>query len=560
MRPATPSLVALYESLRPRLSAIDERRRRVRNLGIGAVACGLVGYTSCAMVLGGNTAGMPFPRQAPLVLGVLSVAAFGLAFSRFLIPAVLAWLNYRSRFKKDVMAELVATLHPGARYYGDRHLPRAVYEASGLYVTRASSFRGDDLIRGVVGETPFDLSELKASYETGTRERRRTVVVFRGLFFQIDLDRDLRGRTLLFPDPGLEPPENAGELQRVTTGDAAFDGKLAVWTTDRDEARELLSSRRRQALVAALETIGQPVRLAFVDRRVLGGIEYRSGLFEPKLTKRVGVEAFEAMARPLTAINQLVAALGLERGRRRPPDPEFYATPMVISDLEDATATEDLSVGKIAAEGGALGESRPTALPEGRTPPARVRTFGGELTVTYPLSPEPLVQLALSSALGVLALAAAASWAVPELATPLTADVQGRHSALAAAADLLVRYPGAATLVAASAWWVVFSRLRRRPATVTIGRQGIRIRRALRPWTEALPLSVVGRVTVSGRRVFVVRTDRGLWRSFVLVSPELGDEIEARWLAGKLRAGLALAGWPTRTTASGSRSRPSSAT
>ena len=68
-------------------------------------------------------------------------------------------------------------------------------------------------------------------------------------------------------------------------------------------------------------------------------------------------------------------------------------------------------------------------------------------------------------------------------------------------------------------------------------------RRVFRPWSLTLPLATVRRLEASNRVAYMIRRDRGFLGSFVVASPTLRNDLEARWLVAQLRRGLAQAGW-----------------
>src|SRR6185295_5308023 len=93
------------------------------------------------------------------------------------VPGITAYLNYRARFKRDVVAEIFKAVSPGAVYAPDRYITETIFDASGLFEKRGT-FRGDDLVRGRIGQTPFEASELQRQYSEGSGKNERTMLVF----------------------------------------------------------------------------------------------------------------------------------------------------------------------------------------------------------------------------------------------------------------------------------------------------------------------------------------------------------------------------------------------
>lgn len=546
----------LYQSsLLPRLEQLETRRKALRNTVIGGVALGAAGAGSCVTAFDPpqSLARLEAWRYGPFVLALAAIACFGLAVSRFLVPGVLGYLNYRARFKREVVAEVVRALRPGTRFFADRQLPRLVYDEAGLFRGDLDRYTGDDLLQGKVGETPFEAGEVEASYQKGSSKNRTTVSVFHGLMCRVALDRDLSGRTLLKP-PGQMPPPGLddGSLQPLATGDAAFDAAFATWTSDPAASLSLLDDGLRRRLVTLREEVREPLHLSLSGGVATLAVHYGRRLFEPSLAGRPGLEAVEAMAAPLAAVDQAVRALGLDGRRARPADADFFVGPTEASGLEAVTAAGDADLADLAQalEAPAAAAALPVA-PPAREPLVRLSSLGGETLAEYPVGLALVVVVLLWLASSLLALVCLAAWAQPALAAELARVLAAWRPALADPAGLLETHPTGLLLGSLALAWLFSSILRHRPASVAIGPEGVRVRRVFRPWAFALPLAAVRRVETSGRSVYLVRADRSFLRGFVAVSPLLPDEAEARWLAQELGAALARSGWRPPARAAG---------
>src|SRR5262245_33952937 len=157
-------LRALYQTLAPRLQELDARRVKIRNTIIGGVVTAALGVGSCVTAFDPPSflAAQPAWRFGPMAFALLTLFLFGFAIVRMLAPGVTGYKNYRAQFKKDVVAALVRAAQPGARYFPERNVGRQAYDESRLFRTQLDTFRGDDLLQGTVGDTPFESSELEA--------------------------------------------------------------------------------------------------------------------------------------------------------------------------------------------------------------------------------------------------------------------------------------------------------------------------------------------------------------------------------------------------------------
>ena len=147
----------------------------------------------------------------------------GLVFvlMKHLLPGITAYANYRSRFKQDIVAEIFKIVCPSAVYDPLQGVTKDVFDAPGLFNTRGS-FESDDRVRGHIGQTPFEASEVGRGYSTGTGKNSRSYTVFRGLFFHLGLNQRLSGVTLI--DPEKAHSHQLGERDGTQPGDAGPSG------------------------------------------------------------------------------------------------------------------------------------------------------------------------------------------------------------------------------------------------------------------------------------------------------------------------------------------------
>src|SRR4029453_6499628 len=109
---------------------------------------------------------------------VLFVAIFvgvTIAGVRYLIPGFIAYVNYASRFKREVVSEIFKVVSPEASYTAHQGLTAGIVDASGVFSTRGGTI-SDDLVRGTIGRTPFEAAEVKRSYTTGGKNSTTHVV------------------------------------------------------------------------------------------------------------------------------------------------------------------------------------------------------------------------------------------------------------------------------------------------------------------------------------------------------------------------------------------------
>jgi hypothetical protein len=82
---------------------------------------------------------------------------------RYLIPGLTAFINYRQRFKREVVAEIFRIACPTAAYRPEHGIPAAVFDEPEIFNLRGS-FTSDDHVRGTIGQTPFEAAEVGRQY------------------------------------------------------------------------------------------------------------------------------------------------------------------------------------------------------------------------------------------------------------------------------------------------------------------------------------------------------------------------------------------------------------
>src|SRR6266545_4526242 len=139
--------------------------------------------------------GLAMAERFGLALVCVAVLIPSIAVVNVRVPVYQAGgAAFRAVFKQRVVAQIVARVLPGARYDPDLALARSVVDASGL-VNDKVDYRGDDLVRGAIGKTPFALGDVRAA----ARRRGDLRSTIHGLVFHAEFNRSLAGRTVVVP-------------------------------------------------------------------------------------------------------------------------------------------------------------------------------------------------------------------------------------------------------------------------------------------------------------------------------------------------------------------------
>lgn len=536
---------ALYEStLKPRLQALEGLRLELRTHIIKAGL--LVGIP--ALVLWANDiVALAMPDGfgwLPMALGFLGVlAGVTIAGMKYLLPGIAAHTNYRVRFKHEVAAEVFTIVCPSAQYSPLEGISEAIFDEPGLFNPRGG-FTSDDRVRGVIGTTPFEAADASRSYSTGGKNSTR-VVVFRGLFFHLDFNKRLSGRT--YVDPKSAGGASAGDrsnLTEVALENAAFAEQFRVYTTDEVEARYILTPAMMERILAVAAMSGKRVHLAFANNRAYLGVHYGRALFEPAIKDSTSVAAIHEMAAHFALAEGIVEELDLNtRIWTKGVDasllhaPEEAPKDELIELARGGTLTaEKIWEAALAAQHTDAGDE---AADADVVPPSdsaiQIERGAGTAAVHYGLGLSWVMTVLFWVASVAFAIASARLLAdaipVPQLAA-LAARLPEIPYATPLAASLPIAFFGASMMIGPFLFLMWTMRVRR----VEIAADAVRIWRGLRPIPRTYARPPYGKVVLQNNAVFVGRTE-GFSLVNASASPIL-DPGEARWVAAEMRRAM----------------------
>jgi hypothetical protein len=531
----------LYEStLEPRLEALEAMRLDLRRY---IVKAGLwVGGPFLLFFLSDVIAGlMPAAASGLVMAGSFALIFVGIVVAgiKYLVPGVTAYMNYRSRFKHEVAAEVFKIVCPTAAYSPTQGVAAQIFDEPGIFATRGG-YNSDDRVRGTIGVTPFEAADVSRSYSTGGKNSR-TVIVFRGLFFHLDFNKRLTGTTIV--QPAGASYSSVGDrtgLSQVQLENPTFAAAFTVYATDEVEARYILTPAMMEQILSLAARTAKPIYLGFKGSRAYLGIDYGRPLFEPGIAATTSVEAIHEMAAQFALAEGIVHELDLntriwtkdvdasllDRRDDAPEDP-FDA----LAARGNVTASELWQAATRSDDDGA--ENEVVAPPSGTS--IRVEQNGGSAAVHYGLSVGFLIALLLSLASGAVWLTAAKALpghlGMPEL-TGATAWLPGIPSMPAIVGDEPIPFVIVASIVFPITALIWVFRVRR----VEVDPSAVRIWRGLRPWPRTYTRPTYGKVVRLDTAVYVGKTE-GHSLINASASPMLSEE-EARWVASELRRAL----------------------
>lgn len=163
--------------------------------------------------------------------------------------------GYYGDFKLKVIGKVISFLGEDFTYTAKGNIAKSEYLASRIFQTSpyASIYRGDDLIKGRLGEIKITMSELYTGYTTGSGKHRTTHTIFKGLFIAAVFPRNFKDNLIMTMSKGNF--DNANYLPQGAAN------SLSSISTSRD------------------------VKISYQENKMYMAISYKEDLFEPKMDK-----------------------------------------------------------------------------------------------------------------------------------------------------------------------------------------------------------------------------------------------------------------------------------
>lgn len=264
-------------SIYPELMRMERLRKRLLRL-IGATGFLLLGLIVLFV-------------QVRLLIVAVAVA----------IPLVfyIGYLGYRIRkfvlaFKPRIVELIIDFIDDGAnmgelRYDAKRHISKERFFASRLFETDAPVYSGEDYITGMVGQTPFALSELTVRDVSPVRTRLDEV--FRGVFLHATFPEPTKGQLILWPRSeaqyltrSIKAFTREGGVNvdhEILNGD--FRRTFTAFAMPDTHVIGILSDPMQAAIVEYLSATGKTLYLSFHDRKIYAAMAEPNDLLEPYL-------------------------------------------------------------------------------------------------------------------------------------------------------------------------------------------------------------------------------------------------------------------------------------
>lgn len=256
----------LLEKVRPQMQDLERQRRELLKLQNKNVLWSIVVVAALA---------------ALVVWCLYLLPGFQLIWGVLLVGAAVVYVGVQMEKQRKPMEKklrqlagdaLIKNLYPDWTYSADSHLPATQFERLGL-VRRFDKIEGGNLIHGKHGDTAFTFSHINL-----LREGENQTSIFDGLIIVADFHKEIKGKTLVFPDVaqkslgswlGKKVQEFGWKgLDLIYLEDPAFEKAYAVYSSDPIEARYILTPAMMTQLVVLSEKYDNNLSFSFTNGKV----------------------------------------------------------------------------------------------------------------------------------------------------------------------------------------------------------------------------------------------------------------------------------------------------
>ncbi|MEO6906756.1 MAG: DUF3137 domain-containing protein [Abditibacteriaceae bacterium] len=204
-------------------------------------------------------------------------------------------------------------------------ISESTFNSCGLF-QQTTDYSSDGLIKGKIGKTTFECASVLAQKVPGDaygKSHQQTAILFHGLFFIADANKNFNGTTFVIPDyvetlfghtghslQELFVRHRFGHCELVSLEDPTFERDFAVYSSDQIEARYLLTPLIMQRISTVQRSWKHPIHIAFIYDKIFLAIETPQNWFAPpsvfsSVTAEVVQEAHDKILMMLSLVDEM---------------------------------------------------------------------------------------------------------------------------------------------------------------------------------------------------------------------------------------------------------------
>lgn len=264
-------------TIRPELVRMERIRKRTlfsiyASIGAILVVLALFWYIQAGFVI--------LILLAPIIfyLGTLyfRIERFRQAFKPAVVSLILEFMNESPNFKE-------------LSYDAKKVIAKDRFLRSELFAGRKINYAGEDYIQGLVGEMPFELSELYV--QEISRASNRLDLVFGGIFIHAIFNEPSVGHLAVWPRDEFrfmrrtikEFIYQGGMDAEIEIQNPNFRELFVVYAKRNTVVHNILTPPMQEALVRFVETTGHDLYFSVYNKNVFAGIAHDRDLLEPHI-------------------------------------------------------------------------------------------------------------------------------------------------------------------------------------------------------------------------------------------------------------------------------------
>ncbi len=228
----------------------------------------------------------------------------------------LRGLNFRRRFKQQLLAPTIKFISEDLYYHPLRCVPARNFVASRIFNQKITDYSGNDYVEGKIDKTAFHFSELfVSSHNKNNSLDTNDGILFQGLFFIADFHKDFKGYTLLVPRRRVRMKGISrffkNKSKEVILEHPEIRKRFYCTSTDDVTARYILTPNIQSAISRFKKNYPRDdVFFSFIHNHVFVAISHGSDLFFPSFKESVFAETslmhyFEEIALVVSLVEEL---------------------------------------------------------------------------------------------------------------------------------------------------------------------------------------------------------------------------------------------------------------
>jgi len=243
--------------------------------------------------------------SAAVIFLILTISSYlgVVLLSLFLIMPItfyVFYLGYRvQKFRQEFKPRIVGLIldymndqlnFSNLSYSPKSMIPKLLFQQSGIFKTNADYYKGEDFIKGMVGEMPFALSELDVRELSPMTNKLADI--FEGVFLHaIFAEENTEGSIIIWPRRRKqyltrsikEYTFRGGYNQDFEINNPFFQEHFIVYAVEGTHVEGILSEPMQEALVSYIELTGKDIYISFIDRHIFAAISEERDLLEPSI-------------------------------------------------------------------------------------------------------------------------------------------------------------------------------------------------------------------------------------------------------------------------------------